>query len=132
MKCMDGCLRYFFGSLDPTVLLYIHEAGRKSLSNQRFPVRIKEAFCGAHTRWCHLLRDESAVRDERVSTDQRVTFITLIPSLSRDLSGKTYFVTGSTDGIGQHTAHKLADAGADVIVHGRFYHLQLCSLSGLL
>lgn len=36
-----------------------------------------------------------------------------------DLSGRTYFVTGSTDGIGQHTALKLADAGADVIVHGR-------------
>ena len=29
-------------------------------------------------------------------------------------------MTGSTDGIGQHTALKLADAGANVIVHGRF------------
>lgn len=29
-------------------------------------------------------------------------------------------MTGSTDGIGQHTALKLAAAGADVIVHGRF------------
>lgn len=34
-------------------------------------------------------------------------------------------MTGSTDGIGQHTALKLADAGADVIVHGRFYCTQL-------
>ena len=37
----------------------------------------------------------------------------------RDLSGKTFLVTGSTDGIGKHTALKLADAGADVLVHGR-------------
>lgn len=36
-----------------------------------------------------------------------------------DLSGKTYLITGSTDGIGLHTARRLAAAGADVIVHGR-------------
>eukprot|EP00873_Tetraselmis_striata_P025832 jgi/Tetstr1/446096/TSEL_033696.t1 len=35
------------------------------------------------------------------------------------LSGKTYLVTGSTDGIGLFTAQRLAAAGGDVIVHGR-------------
>ncbi|KAK9815792.1 hypothetical protein WJX72_009527 [[Myrmecia] bisecta] len=35
------------------------------------------------------------------------------------LRGQTYLVTGSTDGIGQHTALKLAQAGANVILHGR-------------
>lgn len=30
-----------------------------------------------------------------------------------------FLVTGSTDGIGQHTAIKLAQAGATVLVHGR-------------
>ncbi|KAK9837903.1 hypothetical protein WJX74_007474 [Apatococcus lobatus] len=33
--------------------------------------------------------------------------------------GKTYLVTGSTDGIGQHTALNLARAGGNVIIHGR-------------
>lgn len=37
----------------------------------------------------------------------------------RALSGKTYLVTGSTDGIGLFTAQRLAAAGGDVIVHGR-------------
>ena len=36
-----------------------------------------------------------------------------------DLTGKTYLVTGSTDGIGQHTAQKLAQHGATVLIHGR-------------
>ncbi|KAL0047483.1 hypothetical protein WJX82_004625 [Trebouxia sp. C0006] len=35
------------------------------------------------------------------------------------VSGKTYLVTGSTDGIGRHTASKLAAAGTNVLVHGR-------------
>jgi NAD(P)-dependent dehydrogenase (short-subunit alcohol dehydrogenase family) len=35
------------------------------------------------------------------------------------LRGKTYLVTGSTDGIGQHTAMKLAENGATVLLHGR-------------
>ena len=35
------------------------------------------------------------------------------------LDGQTFLVTGSTDGIGQHTALKLAEAGATVLVHGR-------------
>jgi len=36
-----------------------------------------------------------------------------------DLTGKTFLVTGSTDGIGQHTAVRLARAGANLIIHGR-------------
>lgn len=35
------------------------------------------------------------------------------------LAGKTYLVTGSTDGIGRHTAERLCHAGAHVLVHGR-------------
>ncbi|KIZ00681.1 hypothetical protein MNEG_7280 [Monoraphidium neglectum] len=38
---------------------------------------------------------------------------------SLDLTGHTFLVTGSTDGIGQHTALRLAAAGATVLVHGR-------------
>ena len=35
------------------------------------------------------------------------------------MAGKIYLVTGSTDGIGLHTAVRLAQAGAGVLVHGR-------------
>lgn len=35
------------------------------------------------------------------------------------LFGKVAFVTGSTDGIGRHTATRLAGQGATVLVHGR-------------
>ena len=35
------------------------------------------------------------------------------------LRGKTFLVTGSTDGIGQHTALLLAKSGANVLLHGR-------------
>lgn len=35
------------------------------------------------------------------------------------MRGKTYLVTGSTDGIGRQTVTKLAAAGADVLIHGR-------------
>lgn len=35
------------------------------------------------------------------------------------LKGKTFLVTGSTDGIGQHTALLLAKSGAEVLLHGR-------------
>jgi hypothetical protein len=36
-----------------------------------------------------------------------------------DLRGAPVLVTGSTDGIGRHTAARLAAAGAAVLVHGR-------------
>jgi NAD(P)-dependent dehydrogenase (short-subunit alcohol dehydrogenase family) len=36
-----------------------------------------------------------------------------------DLAQKSFLVTGASDGIGKHTATKLAKAGATVIVHGR-------------
>ena len=32
---------------------------------------------------------------------------------------RTALVTGSTDGIGQHTAEKLAEDGWEVLIHGR-------------
>ena len=35
------------------------------------------------------------------------------------LRGKSYLVTGSTDGIGRQTVTKLAASGADVLLHGR-------------
>jgi hypothetical protein len=34
-------------------------------------------------------------------------------------TGRVYLITGSTDGIGRHTALKLAQTGATVLVHGR-------------
>ena len=36
-----------------------------------------------------------------------------------DLSGRTAFVSGSTQGIGRAIAAKLAGAGADVVINGR-------------
>lgn len=36
-----------------------------------------------------------------------------------DVRDRTYFITGATDGIGEHTAMKLAKLGATVAVHGR-------------
>ena len=36
-----------------------------------------------------------------------------------ELKNKTVLITGSTDGIGKQTALEAADAGAEVIVHGR-------------
>ncbi|CAN0222547.1 unnamed protein product [Ascophyllum nodosum] len=38
---------------------------------------------------------------------------------STSLEDKVFLVTGSTDGIGRHTASRLAEAGATVLVHGR-------------
>jgi NAD(P)-dependent dehydrogenase (short-subunit alcohol dehydrogenase family) len=35
------------------------------------------------------------------------------------LAGKTILITGSTDGVGRVVALRLADAGAEVLVHGR-------------
>ncbi|QFG69750.1 SDR family NAD(P)-dependent oxidoreductase [Ornithinimicrobium pratense] len=36
-----------------------------------------------------------------------------------DLSGRVALVTGATRGLGRQFAHSLAEAGADIIVHGR-------------
>lgn len=36
-----------------------------------------------------------------------------------DLTGRTFLVTGGTDGIGLHTAESLARLGAHTLVHGR-------------
>lgn len=38
------------------------------------------------------------------------------------LRGKSYLVTGSTDGIGRQTVTKLAASGADVLLHGRYWY----------
>ena len=38
---------------------------------------------------------------------------------SSALRDKVFLVTGSTDGIGLHTSHLLAQNGATVLVHGR-------------
>lgn len=35
------------------------------------------------------------------------------------LQGKTYLVTGATDGVGRQTVLRLAAAGAKVLMHGR-------------
>lgn len=40
-------------------------------------------------------------------------------SMAVPLLGKTFLVTGATDGIGAHTAQRLAAQGATVLVHGR-------------
>ncbi|KAL4426178.1 hypothetical protein ABPG77_007460 [Micractinium sp. CCAP 211/92] len=40
-------------------------------------------------------------------------------STTASLKGRTILVTGSTDGIGKHTAALLAQQGATVLVHGR-------------
>ncbi len=39
--------------------------------------------------------------------------------MAAPLLGKTFLVTGATDGIGAHTAQRLAAQGATVLVHGR-------------
>jgi NAD(P)-dependent dehydrogenase (short-subunit alcohol dehydrogenase family) len=36
------------------------------------------------------------------------------------MGDRVYLITGSTDGIGKHTATKLALTGATVLVHGRW------------
>ncbi|XP_071833624.1 retinol dehydrogenase 13-like [Apostichopus japonicus] len=35
------------------------------------------------------------------------------------MTGRVFLITGSTDGIGKHTAHLIAKLGATVLVHGR-------------
>ena len=42
-----------------------------------------------------------------------------VPASSRYLEGRIFLITGATDGIGKHTATKLAQNGATVILHGR-------------
>lgn len=37
----------------------------------------------------------------------------------QSLKDKVYLVTGSTEGIGLHTSHLLAQSGATVLIHGR-------------
>ena len=44
------------------------------------------------------------------------------------LAGKVYLVTGSADGIGLHTATRLAGTGATVLLHGRCVTSQIASL----
>lgn len=39
--------------------------------------------------------------------------------MAQPLLNKVFLVTGSTDGIGLHTAQRLASQGATVLVHGR-------------
>lgn len=40
-------------------------------------------------------------------------------SIPDALDGQVILVTGSTDGIGRHTARQLKERGATVLVHGR-------------
>lgn len=40
-------------------------------------------------------------------------------NMASHTEGKVFLVTGSTDGIGKHTAMRLAQAGGKVIIHGR-------------
>jgi 2-amino-4-hydroxy-6-hydroxymethyldihydropteridine diphosphokinase len=42
-----------------------------------------------------------------------------LAELRRDLTGQTAVVTGSTSGIGRAIALRLADAGANLLIHGR-------------
>lgn len=58
-------------------------------------------------------------------------------SQASEMEGKKVLITGATDGIGKHTAAKLAKLGATVLVHGRFAFSTvkralpcLCSIGG--
>ncbi|WIA23484.1 hypothetical protein OEZ85_000229 [Tetradesmus obliquus] len=61
-----------------------------------------------------LLRHSSGWRPVRTAATSSSAGATL-----QQQQGRVYLVTGSTDGIGLHTATKLAQAGATVLVHGR-------------
>ncbi|GMH43414.1 hypothetical protein BSKO_11336 [Bryopsis sp. KO-2023] len=55
-----------------------------------------------------------------VSTTKGVATASTISARCRtNLEGQVHLVTGSTDGIGRHTATKLAQNGATVLIHGR-------------
>jgi NAD(P)-dependent dehydrogenase (short-subunit alcohol dehydrogenase family) len=70
---------------------------------------IASRFCGTSA---------AAAATTRLRRKQNVaSFATA--ATTADLSGRVFLVTGSTDGIGQHTAERLAAAGATVLVHGR-------------
>ena len=64
---------------------------------------------------------KSATRPLAVVRHARIdpTECTQVFCRSTSSSAKTYLVTGSTDGIGRHTAERLLLAGGNVIVHGR-------------
>ena len=49
-----------------------------------------------------------------------MTDTTTVPLLTDDrLAGRTALVTGSSSGLGEAIAHRLASSGAHVLVHGR-------------
>ena len=78
----------------------------------------RSAPAPAH-RMAHALRYAATPRQlrfarRRLSALARASSVTL-PSQS----GRVILVTGATDGIGRHTASRLAAAGATVLVHGR-------------
>src|ERR1700682_3930874 len=42
-----------------------------------------------------------------------------LENIEMKMTGKTVWITGSTDGVGRYVAAKLAAAGANVLIHGR-------------
>jgi len=48
-----------------------------------------------------------------------LSIITMTSALSSSLSARSIFISGATDGIGRHTAKKLASDGNNLLVHGR-------------
>eukprot|EP00884_Botryococcus_braunii_P003214 jgi/Botrbrau1/12894/Bobra.0299s0013.2 len=71
---------------------------------------------GTKLGWC-LTSFQIAAPALRAAHPRR-KFATMARAGSR-LEGQCIFVTGATDGIGEHTATRLAQEGATVLVHGR-------------